>query len=52
VRFLFAAVWFGGGFAAATMAFNGRVRQLEDVAFTKGWAGALRYQDERNPEVS
>jgi hypothetical protein len=52
MRLLLAAVWFGGGFVAATMSFKARVRQLEDVAFTKGWSGALRYQDERNPEVS
>jgi len=51
VRIVFALVWFAGGFVAAWLSARARVRALEDVAFTKGWAGALRYQDERNPEV-
>ena len=39
------------GWGAAALSFRARVRLLEDKAFTKGWAGGLRYQDERNPEV-
>ena len=39
------------GWGASALAFRARLRHLEDVWFTKGWAGGLRYQDERNPEV-
>jgi hypothetical protein len=52
VRLTVIAVAFTLGYAAAALAFRARARLLEDKAFTKGWAGALRYQDERNPEVS
>jgi hypothetical protein len=51
MRLLLPLVWFAAGVVASRLALGARVRLAEDKAFVKGWAGALRYQDERNPEV-